>query len=182
MPPVIFSTLMVTVSPLAERFRPVPEEGWRLIFSALCRGPYEELAKHKITSYMPLFISRMQAIDESADEALILDFNDNILEGTASNIFAIIDREIVTPPRRAPILPGVTRAFVIERCRALDIPVRQRTMTLEDLAAADVLFATNSLVGIVPVGQWEKQSYDIDHPILEKLLDDFRQQTSGATP
>ena len=178
----IAPTLLVTVSPLPERVRTTPENGWRLVFSALCRGPYEELAQHKITSYMPLLFSRVQAIAEGADEALILDFNDAILEGTASNVFAVIRSWIVTPPLSAPILPGITRAFVIGRCKALNISVKQRAMTLQDLADADVLFATNSLTGIVPIRQWEEQQYNLDNPILVKLLDDFRQQTTGATP
>ena len=80
------------------------------------------------------------------DQALLSDGQGGIAEASAANLFAVIDGKVVTPPTRLPLLPGITRAWVIRKTKALQRPIKK-----EDLARASEAFLTNSLSGVVPL-------------------------------
>ncbi len=68
-----------------------------------------------------------------------------------ANVFTVRDEQLLTPPLDTPVLPGITRAAVIELAVELDIPVREQRLTLGDLFAADEVFLTSSMVEVIPV-------------------------------
>jgi len=68
-----------------------------------------------------------------------------LLETTRANVFLLRDGELATPPLDGSILPGVTRAVVLERARALGVAAREATLTLADLASADAVLLSGSL-------------------------------------
>jgi para-aminobenzoate synthetase/4-amino-4-deoxychorismate lyase len=84
----------------------------------------------------------------ATDEALplLVDHDGTVLEASRANIFIVEDRAIVTPPADGRILPGVTRARVIELLGA-----REAIVSLDRLAAADEVFLTGAVRGIEPV-------------------------------
>ena len=118
------------------------------------KRPFEPgpLGCHKTTSRLAYHIAREEARAAHADEALLVSPAGEVLEGTVSNVFAVIAREVLTPPLASGILPGITRALVLSLCAAAGIPARERALTPADLRAADELFLTNAAQEIVPVG------------------------------
>jgi para-aminobenzoate synthetase/4-amino-4-deoxychorismate lyase len=84
-------------------------------------------------------------------DLLLLDDDGSLLETARANIFVVHDDAVLTPPTDGRILPGTARARVVEILRDAAVPVFQRRLTLDDVAAATEVFATNALRGVVPV-------------------------------
>jgi D-alanine transaminase len=74
-----------------------------------------------------------------------------VTEGSLSSVFALVDGTLRTHPAGARILPGVTRAVVLELAAALGVPVREAACTLGELRAADELFVANTTADVLPV-------------------------------
>ena len=66
-------------------------------------------------------------------------------------MFVVRDEQLLTPPLDTPVLPGITRAAVMELAVEHDIPVREQALTLDDVLAAEEVFLTNSMIELVPV-------------------------------
>jgi len=121
------------------------------------RGRVIVLGKHiprptpglKTVSYVPSVLGLREAHEKNADEALFTDPRGRILEGTASNVFAVQGDALVTPPLSAGLLPGVMRGWVIRRAIVAGLEVRERLLTRRDLLEGS--FLTGSLAKIVPI-------------------------------
>lgn len=79
---------------------------------------------------------------------LIVDEEGSVLEASRANIFAMRDGVLLTPPLDGRILPGITRARVLEIAAALGIEARETPLRRDDLLAADEAFLTGSVRGI----------------------------------
>lgn len=122
------------------------------VFVSDCRqGSGDPTAGHKTTSYFPRLASLRDAHTRGAFEALWLGRDGFVAEGAISSVFAVRGECLLTPPLDTPILPGITRAAVIELAVELDIPVREDRLTPADLENADEVFLANSLMELVPV-------------------------------
>jgi len=99
----------------------------------------------KTLSFLDHLIARKLAADAGADEAVRLDADGHVAECATANIFAVIAGTVVTPPA-AGILPGVTRARVLAHTHGVE-----RVLTVPELRAADEIFVTSALRGVVPV-------------------------------
>ena len=128
-----------------------PGGGARLVLS---QQPFSPgwLGRHKTTSRLAWDLAREEARAADADEALLVSPAGHVLEGAASNVFAVrADDVVVTPPLEADVLPGVTRAFVLALCEQLGIEVREVPLPLEVMSLADEVFLTNSVQEVLPV-------------------------------
>jgi branched-chain amino acid aminotransferase len=105
----------------------------------------------KTLAYLDHLRARELAAEVGADEALRLDADGAVAEGSLSSLFIVAGGEVVTPPATGGILPGVTRARVLALCGQRAIPAAERTITLAALHAADELFVTSAGRGVVPV-------------------------------
>ncbi|MGK3997503.1 aminotransferase class IV [Sorangium sp. So ce1024] len=117
----------------------------------------------KVSNYLESLLALREARAAGAHEALILDPSGHVVEGTTSNVFLVERRPpahegaegpgpvLITPPREAGILVGITRANVIEVARELGVPVCCEPVTMARLLAAEEVFITSSLREIVPV-------------------------------
>jgi len=140
------------VEPLAARLWRGTRSGAATVI--VSKRPFEPgpLGCHKTTSRLAYHLAREEARVARADETLLVNAAGEVLEGTVSNVFAVIAGEVLTPPLSSGILPGITRTLVLGLCAAAGIPVRERTLTIADLRAADEVFLTNSVQEIIPVG------------------------------
>jgi branched-chain amino acid aminotransferase len=97
------------------------------------------LAGLKTTSYAENVVALHAAHDAGADEALLCDTQGNVCEGTGTNVFAVIDGELITPPLSTGCLAGVTRHVVIDSHGATE-----KTFTVDDLSRATEVFITST--------------------------------------
>ena len=84
---------------------------------------------------------------------VLVDEDGSVLEGSRSNLFAVLDGGVVTPPTDGRILPGVARARAIELARAAGIEVAERPLSVDELAGANEVFMTGGVRGVEPVGR-----------------------------
>lgn len=104
----------------------------------------------KVTNYLASMLALERARAAGAHEALLLDAEGYVLEGTTSNFFLVIEGELLTPPK-ALILAGITRAHVLALAGREGIPVRHGAIGRNDLASASEAFLTSTLRELVPV-------------------------------
>ena len=107
-------------------------------------------------------------------EAPLLVDGDEVLEAAWANVFAVRDGAVFTPPLDGRILPGVTRATVVDLARARGLEVFERPLPLGDLRQADEVFLTNSIRGVEVAGAVDGRPLDATSPVTIALRDDLR--------
>ena len=114
-------------------------------------------------------------------EGVMLDYDGAVIEGTMSNIFAVIDDEIITPSLEHCGVEGVMRASVIELAKEHDLSLRIRKLSLEEIKTASEVFMTNSSVRIWPVRQFKEISWTAPGAMTSRLMSllDTKLSTSG---
>src|SRR6185437_535272 len=105
----------------------------------------------KVGNYLASMLALKEAKSRGAHEALILDTAGHVVEGTTSNVFVVRRGEITTPPEQANILPGITRAHLLDVAAELGRPVHLAALTPADLASADEVFISSSLREVLSV-------------------------------
>jgi branched-chain amino acid aminotransferase len=145
--------------------------------------PSDELsvANAKIGNYLATVLAVRKARESGASEALLENAAGEILEGSTSNVFAVIAGSLLTAPETAAILPGITRARVIEAARAAQIPLQLRAISRAELAHAEEVFITSSIREVVPVVKLDGQPVGTGTPgpIARELLRRFREALLG---
>lgn len=111
--------------------------------------------------YVNSILASQEAKEKGYDEALLLDINGFVAEGPGSNIFFEKDGKIFTPPP-GNILPGITRATVIELCKELSIPIEEKLFTIEELKQADAVFYCGTAAEIVGWESLDGQAFGKD--------------------
>lgn len=143
---VVGPTVVVTSHPL-ELPEHLYDDGVRAVTVPWGR----ELPQVKAVSYLASTMARRHAFSRGADEALFTDpGRRHVLEGSASNLFAVVGGALVTPPAEA-ILVGVTRQVVLEAAVEAAIHVDERPLTVAELTAADEAFLTATTREVVPL-------------------------------
>jgi branched-subunit amino acid aminotransferase/4-amino-4-deoxychorismate lyase len=122
------------------------------------------IGRFKTTSRLAYHLAREEARAAGVDEALLCGADGMVFEGAVSNLFAVLRGEVATPPLTSGIVPGITRARVLELCASLGIASRERTLSRDELRAADELFVTNSVQQVVPLVALD------GHPVPSRTL------------
>ena len=99
----------------------------------------------KSTSYADHVLAYRHALNAGADEALMLNSQGHLAEGSMSNVFVVKDGVVQTPSLASGCLPGVTRQLVIALCADLDLPIKECQLGEQDIDRADEIFLTSSL-------------------------------------
>lgn len=163
----------VEVEPLSGRVWSGTRSGAATVI--VSKRPFEPgpLGAHKTTSRLAYHLAREEARVARADETLLVSPAGEALEGAVSNVFAVVRGEVMTPPLISGILPGITRALVLDLCGGAGLPARERPMSLADLRAADEVFLTNAVQEIVPVGMLDGRAIAgpaTDRSVAARLL------------
>ena len=98
--------------------------------------------------YVNSILASQEAKANGYDEALLNDMNGYVAEGPGANVFFEKNGKIVTPPA-GNILPGITRATVIDICKELDITCEQRLFTTDELKDADAVFFCGTAAEVI---------------------------------
>lgn len=136
----------------------------------------------KVGNYLASVLAMKEAKARGAAEALILDADGHVVEGATSNLFLFWrDAQgtpvLVTPPESSGILPGITRAGVLEVAREQGIQVELRAPTLEDLHTAEEVFISSSIRELLPVVRVDDQpvGQGVPGPLTKRLHEAFRE-------
>lgn len=104
----------------------------------------------KAITLLPNVLLRQQAIDAGAAEAILIR-NGYATEGAASNLFIVKRGLLITPPKSAQLLPGITRDVILELAANHAVPYRETDISEADLRDADEVWMTSSTKEILPV-------------------------------
>ena len=133
-----------------------------------------------IGTYINSTMALHEAIDKGADEALLLDKNGNISEGSGENIFIVKDNKIYTP-KKDHCLNGITRQSVITVAKDFGINVTEKDITYDEACSADETFITGSAVEITPITKIDSHKIGdgLRGPITRKLQETYGLIVSG---
>jgi D-alanine transaminase len=109
-----------------------------------------KLCHTKAITLLANVLLRQEAVDHGCAEAIL--FKDgHLTEGAASNVFAVIDGILITPPKSSAILPGITRDVILEIARNNNIPCSEQAISMADIMNASEIWVTSSTREIIPV-------------------------------
>ena len=119
-------------------------------------------------------MARAEWQDDDIAEGLMQTVDGDVIGGTMSNLFLLLDGRLVTPSLDRCGVSGVMRRAVIESCDALAVSVEQRPVRLSELEPATEVFLTNSQFGIWPVtgcGSWHWPVGQVTRQLLGALFE-----------
>lgn len=153
-------TVMVTVTPAFAYPERMFTEGVGMLIASAKANPFDPTAGHKTLNYWWRLSALQEAARAGMGEALIVQATNHIAGGAVSNIFAVRGSSLVTPMARgeepggamsSPVLPGTTRASIMEFAEERGIRTERRLVTIADVLDADEVFLTNASWGVLPV-------------------------------
>jgi len=132
-------------------------------------------------NYMNSQLIKMEALIEGYTEGIALNVRGHVSEGSGENIFLFYDGVVHTPPLSSSILPGITRASIIQILEDLKIPLIEDTIPREMLYIAEEVFFTGSAAEITPIRSIDKIPIGTGErgPIAKKLQDEFFSYING---
>lgn len=121
-------------------------------------NPLSHLPQMKRGNYADCLYAADFARRQGAREALFIDDDGRLLEGATSNLFALHDGRLITPPLDTLVLAGIMRRQVIDAATELGLLVVERELLLTELPAAAEAFLCNSLIDLLPVNSIDGQT------------------------
>ncbi|OPY19582.1 MAG: branched-chain amino acid aminotransferase [Methanobacterium sp. PtaU1.Bin097] len=103
------------------------------------------------SNYMNSQLAKMEAMENGYEEAIMLDYQGTVSEGSGENVFLVYEGALYTPPLSSSILPGITRDSIIKLAESMDIEVRQENIPREMLYIADEVFLTGTAAEVTPI-------------------------------
>jgi len=133
------------------------------------------------SNYANAALARVEALKDGYDEAIMLNYNGKVSEGSAENIFLVNNDKIFTPPPSAGILNGITRDSVIKIARADEISITETNIDREALYVADEVFMTGTAAEVKSVTEIDNIIIGDGKPgkITQKLQNTFLNVTMG---
>ncbi len=147
-------TVVVIVRPLPEYPESLYRQGARAVIVPMMRATRGGLdPRIKSSNLLTNLLALREAQRQKAYEALMLNPEGEVAEGSMSNVFIVAKRVIRTPPLSAGLLEGITRELVVEVAREKGYAVEERGFKPAELLSADEVFITASARQIVPIVQ-----------------------------
>jgi branched-chain amino acid aminotransferase len=158
------------------------ERGVSIMTSSIRRIPVPCLdPRIKSLNYLNNILAKIEARKAGAPEAVMLNTEGNVAEGTADNIFIVTRGEVRTPPLLDGALGGITRGAVLDLAREAGIPASERSFGPDELHGADEVFLTGTGAEIMPVVGVDGRTIGTGKPgrITLALLAAFRDLRTG---
>jgi branched-chain amino acid aminotransferase len=161
--------MMLHAAPSAEN--PVH---WSLITSSFRVLAADPLSSFKTLNKLKHVMARAEAAEKGADEALLINTNGEVAETTSGNLFWVFDDKICTTPTGRGVLPGITRAVVLEICQTLGLLTNKRVIKPEALENSEGIFVTQSALGVVPVATFDGEPVAAS-PLVDQIFNAYRE-------
>ena len=153
------------------------EAGMSLQISKRMRNHPEALDPAiKSGNYLNNLLAYLSAADAGYDDALMLDYQGFVTEGTVFNVYYVKRGIVATPPLDVGILDGITRRVIVNLCVQLGIPCRETRFPKEYLYEADEVFISGSVKELVPVTHIDGKKIGTGKggPVCRQLISAFR--------
>ena len=123
--------------------------------------------------YMNSILAKLEAKEHGYAEAIMLNEDGLVCEGTGENLFVVRDGVLSTPPLSDGLLEGITRDTVLCLAEDLEIPAIEESLTRCDLYVADEVFMTGSAAELTPIGAVDGREVGKPGPVTRALQERF---------
>lgn len=159
-----------------------PEEMYKnglSVITSSYRRPNPDVLCQQVKSlnYLNSISAKIEAVQQGAGEALLLNQQGNVAECTGDNIFLVKNGAVVTPPLTDGALGGITRHAVMDICAELGIPCFERTINRFDVLSADECFLTGTAAEVIAVSSLDGRSIGTGHagPVTGRILARYKE-------
>jgi len=170
-------TVCITANKLVPYADSYYEKGVQVVICGYRVSPTDPIAGHKTTAYLPRLMGMREAQQAKCMEALWFTTQNQLAEGSITNVFIVKDGVLKTPPLDTPVLPGIARSVVLELAGEEKIDALECPLIIDDLLDADEVILTNAMMQVMPVIRVEK--HDINDskvgPVAGRLRECYRQ-------
>lgn len=137
-----------------------------------------------VSNYTNSILANTEATDDGYDEALLLDPQGFVSEGSGENIFIVRDGKVFTPDLSAGALNGITRNTVFAICADLGIEVREKRITRDEVYISDEAFFTGTAAEVTPIRELDRVQIGAGQrgPVTEKIQTAFFDIVNGRNP
>jgi len=150
---------LIEVSPLENKITQWNQQGWTIDLHPYVRKPCDVFANLKTSNYLPYIMAELFRMEKGLDECLVLNTSNKICDGSKSNIFLLVDKDIYTPALNQGCINGVMRRFIIDELKKHNYIVKQTIISVELLHQANEVFLTNAIRGIKWVKSFREKKY-----------------------
>ena len=172
-------SIIVITRPWGKLYGDLYEKGLKAITVGVRRVSFDALPPNiKSMNYLNNILAKIEANAKGGDEAIFLDRNGYVSEGSGDNIFIVKNEVVMTPPT-INNLRGITREAVIELIHNLKIKFKEMNLGLYDLYTADEVFVTGTAAEIAPIVLIDGRKIGDGKPgkITKLLMKEFRKLT-----
>jgi branched-chain amino acid aminotransferase len=137
----------------------------------------------KHLGYLEAILAQREAAAAGVEEALLLDTAGHLTEAAAANLFLVVDSGLLTPPLECGVLPGITRAAVLEIASRTGLPWKSEPLLPDALMHAQEAFLTSSLRGLTPLVAVDGNPIGTGGrgPITSRLQDAYQKLVTAET-
>jgi len=152
------------------------ENGASLIIASTRRLSSDGLdPRIKSLNYLNHILARIEANESGVDEAILLNNQGRVSEGTADNLFIVKNRVLLTPPVIDGALAGITRQLVLSLAENNEVTAREQSLAPYDLYTADECFLTGTGAEMIPVSSIDGRSVTAcPGPVFSRLRKAYR--------
>ena len=131
--------------------------------------------------YVNSFLANREAMLSGYEEAILLDTEGYVAEGSGENIYIVKDGTLFTPPLSSPVLAGITRDSVLRIARDQGVPVVEQKFTRDTMYLADELFMTGTAAEVTPVREVDNRRIGRGEPgpVTKKLQEMYFRAAHG---
>lgn len=144
-------TVLVTVRAGTPYAPELYARGFRAVLVSFPRNERSPLVFVKSLNFLENILGKKEAVASGADEGLFLNTAGHLCEGTVSNLFLLEQDTVLTPAVSSGLLPGITRAIVLQVAREAGFRVEECAVRPDRLFTASEAFLTNSLLEVMPL-------------------------------
>ncbi|MGG1312390.1 branched-chain-amino-acid transaminase [Cohnella laeviribosi] len=166
---------------IVEQLSIYPEEAYREGLRSVSVSPRRNLPdalnpKIKSLNYLNNILVKIQSNLAGVGEAIMLNSQGYVAEGSSDNIFIVKRGTVYTPPCYVGALEGITRGAIMELCGKLGYPLKEEPFTLHDVYTADEVFFTGTAAEVIAVREVDGRVIGAGKagPITTHLLQEFR--------
>lgn len=168
--------IIIIVQQIAPLYGDLYDKGIRVFTVGVRRVAGDAIdVRAKTLNYLNNILAKIQASAAGCEEALMLNHLGYVCEGTGDNIFIVKNGCILTPPVESGALNGITRGFIFELSKKIDIACKEKNLTLIDIYTCDEAFMTGTLAEIIPVVEIDNRKIGNGKPGLttKSLMGEF---------
>ncbi len=158
------------------------ERGTRVMTSSWRRLSSDAIppAAKACGQYLNSSLAKFEALKAGYDEAILLNAQGYVTDGSGQNVFVVRDGALLTPPLAAGCLGGITRESIMRVARDLGITVHETDMPRTDLYLADEAFFTGTAAEVVPIRELDGRPLrSCPGPVSRQLMEAFEEITHG---